>query len=75
VLQLVIRKLIELREVTLCDELEVRGAVGVERQPLVLDLPADLLAVLLGSERVTESRRIRPEPPEPAELLAAVRMT
>ena len=70
-----IRKLIELGEVTLCDELEVRLAVGVERQTLVLDLPADLLAVLLGGERVTELRRIRPEPPEPAELLAAVRMT
>jgi hypothetical protein len=75
VLELVVRELLcDLGEVTRRDELEVRLALVVDGEMLVLDLPALRTAFLEGRERVAKARRVGSEAPESAPLLAPVRM-
>ena len=73
-LKLVVRQRLDLREVALCREAEVRLALLVLLELLVDDLPADGLPVLERRKRVAEPRSVGAETTEPAELLPSVRM-
>ena len=74
VLELVTRERLDLREVTLGSEAEVRLALLVLLELLVDDLPADGLPVFESRERVAEPGSVGPEAAEPAELLSSIRM-
>lgn len=74
VLELVARERLDLREVALGDEAEVRLALLVLLQLLIDDLPSDGLPVFESRERMAEPGRVGPEAAQPAELLSSIRM-
>ena len=65
---------LDLLEVPLCSEVEVRLTLVVVRELLIADLPADRLFVLDRREGVAEARGIRPVAAEGADLLSSVGM-
>src|SRR6266540_5258098 len=73
-LELVVRKLRLLGEVTLGREVEIRLALLVVGEALLDDLPADRPSVFSGCERVAVPGRVGAQAPKDAQLLAAVRM-
>ena len=68
------RERLDLREVALGDEAEVRLALLVLLQLLIDDLPSDGLPVFESRERMAEPGRVGPEAAQPAELLSSIRM-
>ena len=74
VLELVIGKLLDLREVALGDELQVRLALLVPRQLFVDDGPRQRLSLRSGCECVPKPGGAGPKPAEAAGFFAAVRV-